>query len=147
MHRNTQIAALIIDLFWNIFSLKYMNIKQKYSSFIYIRCLLKLLGKILSRDLTLSIMNPSRSSRRAWLWPRHCLFFSPFLFSQKREEEKENELAKIVIKSHVFLIDHPSIQSTKILLVPHKCDSFGTIKICIKRSKSYKVLFWKPSHT
>ena len=32
--------------------------------------------------------------------------FSSFL--KKREEEKENELAKIVIKDHAFLLDWPS---------------------------------------
>ena len=40
-------------------------------------------------------------------WPRLWLFFSPFLFPpKKREEEKENEWAQIVIKGHAFLLDH-----------------------------------------
>ena len=38
--------------------------------------------------------------------PRLWWFFSPFLFTPKRkgEEEKSNELAKIVIKGHAFLL-------------------------------------------
>ena len=32
-------------------------------------------------------------------------YFSPFLFPpKKRKEEKENEVAKIMIKSHAFLL-------------------------------------------
>ena len=35
-------------------------------------------------------------------------YFFPFSLppSKEREEEKENEVAKIVIKSHAFLLDH-----------------------------------------
>ena len=40
-------------------------------------------------------------------WPRLWLFLFPFLFppKKKREEVKENELTKIVIKGHAFLLD------------------------------------------
>ena len=45
-------------------------------------------------------------AERNGFWPRLLLFFSPFLFPPKKvEDEKENELAKIVMKSHAFLLD------------------------------------------
>ena len=45
-------------------------------------------------------------AERHGIWPRLWLFFPPFLFSPKKgEDEKENELAIIVIKGHAFLLD------------------------------------------
>ena len=48
----------------------------------------------------------SDRAKRHDFWPRLWLFFSPFLFPlKKREEEKDNELEKIVNKGHAFLLD------------------------------------------
>ena len=48
-------------------------------------------------------------AERHEFWPRlisPCLFFSPFLFPPNKEGRRKGELiAKIVIKSHVFLLD------------------------------------------
>ena len=53
-------------------------------------------------------MNQNGSSRKVWLLTTTLVI--PFPFSlpslKKREKEKENELAKIVIKSLDFLLDH-----------------------------------------
>ena len=48
------------------------------------------------------------------------ILFPHFLFppEKRREEEKENELAKNVIKGQVFMLDLSKIQSAKILLLP-----------------------------
>ena len=53
------------------------------------------------------------------------LLFSPFLFppKKKREEEKENEFAKIVIKSHVFQTGHKKICITSFLRAFYKLDT------------------------
>ena len=47
------------------------------------------------------------SSRKAWLLTTTLVILFPFSIStyEKREEGKENELAKVVIKSHAFLLD------------------------------------------
>ena len=49
-------------------------------------------------------MQKDRAERHDF-WQRLSLFFSPFLL-KKEKEEKENEVAKIVFKSHAFLLDH-----------------------------------------
>ena len=53
------------------------------------------------------MVNFADRAERHYFWPRLLLFFySPFLFLPKeREEEKENEEAKILTKSHAFLLD------------------------------------------
>ena len=49
----------------------------------------------------------NRSSRKAWLLATTLVILFPFSLStyKKREEWKENELAKVMIKGHAFLLD------------------------------------------
>ena len=58
----------------------------------------------------------SDRAEKHYFWPRLWLFLTPFLFppEKKREEEKVNELAKIVIKGHTFLLDHDSEPMSRI---------------------------------
>ena len=69
-----------------------------------------------------------RLSRKAWLLTTTLVFplFSNSLV-KKREEEKENEVAKIVIKDHAFLLDQVNKNLTQRLNYDTKVVSYSNI--------------------
>ena len=54
-------------------------------------------------------------------------YFFPLFFSllKKREKEKENELSKIVIKAHAFLLDQATAIAIKAIVIQIKYDNIG----------------------
>ena len=68
-------------------------------------------------------------AERHGFYPRLWLFFSPFLFPpKKRGNKKEEQLAKIVIKSHAFLLNLNFIYISPLFWNSITFDKFPTLK-------------------
>ena len=89
------------------------------------------------------------------IWPRLWLFFSPFLSPSKKEGRRKGEwIARIIIKSHAFLLDHICVSfsmyiclsinsnngNKKVSLLMYRIHTFIHLSICF-------IFYWSYSYS